>query len=320
MKHLIYNALRRTAMPVAFYIVGSTLWAAAHPASAQSAKGSSHASSAMAADGAAEPLECRYEYPEKLADSAANVASPPVATTADPDCAISAADAHRQWQSKARLIVDTRRSAEWALLHIPGSLNMSPNEIRTKAFLKGRPIALIDKGENQYALGVTCAGLKQAGFADVKVVAGGFSVWRRIAPLEGPMAKRGTDTLTANEFFSTQRRNAWLIVAVGFDPSEYVEVFGKTRVVRYDGDDKRIVAALQTEVEAWDRSRGLAVLFVDAHETFSLSEGILAKFDKQVPVFVLERGLAALLEEARTRSRLVARVNQPPTPVKRCGR
>lgn len=75
-------------------------------------------------------------------------------------------------------LIDVRPGPEFARYHIAGSLNIASHAIRTKAFLKNKPIVLVNEGFAVTALAKTCQALNNAGFK-ATIMAGGFLAWKQ---------------------------------------------------------------------------------------------------------------------------------------------
>ena len=72
------------------------------------------------------------------------------------------------------MLIDVRKEADFERCRIPGSLNIPLHTLKTKAFLKSKPLALINKGYNSGTLEKKCLRLMEAGFTDVSFVIGGL--------------------------------------------------------------------------------------------------------------------------------------------------
>ena len=75
-------------------------------------------------------------------------------------------------------LVDVRNPADFARLHIPGSLNIPLHAVKTKVFLKSFTIVLINAGFHYSPLAAECRKLKDRGFK-VFILDGGLPVWKR---------------------------------------------------------------------------------------------------------------------------------------------
>ena len=98
-------------------------------------------------------------------------------------------------------IVDTRPKNDFNNIRIPGSLNFSIHEIKTKPFLKTKPIVLANNGFSTSLLKQECQRLNQMGF-NASVLTGGLNAWKyRQGPLEGDLsAARSFKNVSPEEF------------------------------------------------------------------------------------------------------------------------
>jgi len=75
------------------------------------------------------------------------------------------------------LLVDVRSHQAYEKVNIPDSINVPLFAVKTKAFLKGRSLVLVNEGYNRRQLEVECGKLRAAGF-DVSILMGGLNAWR----------------------------------------------------------------------------------------------------------------------------------------------
>lgn len=74
--------------------------------------------------------------------------------------------------------VDVRRPEQAEADPWPGALRLSPDALRTKAYLRGKHIVLLGEGRAQSQWLSHCRRLKADGFARVQVLQGGVPQWR----------------------------------------------------------------------------------------------------------------------------------------------
>ena len=75
-------------------------------------------------------------------------------------------------------IVDTRPSDAFGACHIKGSLNIPLFAIKTKSFLKHKPVVLISDPTSEHGLEAACISLKEKyGFKQVSILYGGLNGW-----------------------------------------------------------------------------------------------------------------------------------------------
>jgi rhodanese-related sulfurtransferase len=91
------------------------------------------------------------------------------------------------------VIVDVRNPTEFETVRIPGSINIPLYFIKSKAFLKLKPLVLVNSGYPYSQLERECKSLRNNGFK-VSILTGGIISWhRKGGPLKG-------DLLALNEY------------------------------------------------------------------------------------------------------------------------
>ena len=209
-------------------------------------------------------------------------------------CVVAAADLEA-WRSRPGLVVvDTRPEPAFRSLRIPGSVHVPAFALKTKSYLRSRPLLLVDaRGSN--GLVAACGKLRASGFAEVGALEGGIAHWaRRVGDLVGDRSNEpGLLTLPAGELVAGLPGARWLIVDTG--PRDAgVERRLAGAMVRIPLDDER---AFRAAVERAVRKRGRGgtvphVVLVDAAGANSHRLRRLAG-ELDVPhAFVLEGGLA----------------------------
>jgi rhodanese-related sulfurtransferase len=129
--------------------------------------------------------------------------------------------------SKGKIfLVDVRRPEEFSLFHIPGSMNIPLHFIRSKSFLKSRPLVLIGAEQNYSPMEAECLRLKKLGFS-VTIMDGGLYQWKiNNGPIIGDLfAQRSLNELTAKDFYLEKNYDHWLIIdvsAVRSDQSQWL--------------------------------------------------------------------------------------------------
>jgi rhodanese-related sulfurtransferase len=131
-------------------------------------------------------------------------------------CYVSAQMAHQQWSDKAAFFIDLRDRQAFQRYRIPGSLNMAAHTLKTKAFLKAKPLILFSEGHSYHALEKLCVNLRDAGFSQVAILEGGLNQWRKqVGNLQGNLlAVRYLDRMTAAQFWLERDYEHWLVVDI----------------------------------------------------------------------------------------------------------
>jgi rhodanese-related sulfurtransferase len=76
------------------------------------------------------------------------------------------------------VIVDVRNPTEFETVRIPGSINIPLYFIKSKAFLKLKPLILVDTGYPYSQMGKECKSLRNKGF-NAAILTGGIPSWHR---------------------------------------------------------------------------------------------------------------------------------------------
>jgi rhodanese-related sulfurtransferase len=102
------------------------------------------------------------------------------------NCQISAQQAYGGWSKNQLLLIDVRRSNEFDKFQIPGSLNLPTFSVKSKPYLKGKHIVLVNDGHYVTQLNQECAHLKSLGFNKVEIMSGGLYAWHQAGfPVRG---------------------------------------------------------------------------------------------------------------------------------------
>jgi rhodanese-related sulfurtransferase len=113
------------------------------------------------------------------------------------------------------ILIDVRNVGEFEKFRIPGSVNIPLFAVKTKTFLKPKPLVLINEGHSYKHLIEECAILSEAGFR-VSILNGGLYQWRRKGgPLEGDVfAQRDLNEISPQTFFVGKSNENWIVIDV----------------------------------------------------------------------------------------------------------
>ncbi len=131
-------------------------------------------------------------------------------------CYISAQTAHQQLADKTAFFIDLRDRQAFQHYRIPGSLNMAAHTLKTKMFLKAKPLILFNEGHSYQVLEKLCVNLREAGFSQVAILEGGLNQWQKpVGNLQGNLlALRYLDNMTAAQFWQERDYEYWLVVNI----------------------------------------------------------------------------------------------------------
>ena len=129
------------------------------------------------------------------------------------DVTMTAEKALREYRQNALAIIDVRSRQDYENLHIPGSLNIPLYAVKTKPFLKTRPILLVNEGFAMTPLAAECRTLKEKGFRAF-ALSGGLMAWNaQKAPLQGdPRYLANLSQVSANLFHQEKDRAGLIVV------------------------------------------------------------------------------------------------------------
>ncbi|UXY15211.1 rhodanese-like domain-containing protein [Chitiniphilus purpureus] len=152
----------------------------------------------------------------KQQDASGNDAPPPLAPEPVPDFACAAGALAVQQRGAAAMLIDLRRADQFAAYHIPGAVQLSASELRSRPFLKGKPLVLVGSGRQDVELYALCGELKRAGFARVEVLQGGLLNWVRqgFAVAGNPPAAVELARLQPDELYQASRFSENAILAL----------------------------------------------------------------------------------------------------------
>lgn len=129
---------------------------------------------------------------------------------------LSATDAARLAQAPATVLVDLRRPEEFAALHVPGSLNIPAPQVKTKGFLRGKRVILLDDGHRYRTAEDLAAELEGLGFSGVGIVEGGLAAWQQeVGAAAGTAAPGRLRAVTPGDYLAERVYDHWRVVRIG---------------------------------------------------------------------------------------------------------
>lgn len=118
-------------------------------------------------------------------------------------------------EKQESILIDVRNSKEFEKFRIPGSINIPLFAIKTKTFLKSKPLVVMNEGQSYRQLLQECAILSAAGF-NARLLDGGLYQWKgKGGPLEGDVfAQRELNKISPQTFLAGQAYENWIVVDV----------------------------------------------------------------------------------------------------------
>ena len=192
-------------------------------------------------------------------------------------------------------IVDVREKGQFEAVNIPGSINIPLFAVKTKTFLKARPLILVNEGYAYEPMERVCAHLRNNGFK-AWILDGGLTAWKQKGgPLRGdPFQQQGLNMVPAPVFYTEKAFDNWLIVNI--TPSKQANsssMMPEAINVPLTKNTASFVSALKKAiVQRKDNSLLLVMLFNEKGEGYEAIEQPLHEAG-MAKVFFLNGGLEA---------------------------
>jgi len=242
---------------------------------------------------------------------------------------ISANDVRRKERDgTAMALVDVRKEEAFALVRIPGSLNIPLYALPGKSFLKSRHVVLVDTGAAYDALAMAASRFKADGFKTVSILDGGLNDWRRAggAVVGEPLAQQRLLALTPQQYFAERDYDHWLMVDISSGKNSEktnvdTKLFPDTIKVPYHKDEQRFLSALKSTLDkrkAKNRNndKTFLVLLDPAGKNAPRLAALVNDLDNTL-VFYLDGGLKAYSAFYQSQMTLMLAKGNP-GPKRRC--
>lgn len=191
--------------------------------------------------------------------------------------------------------VDVRSASAFRECRIPGSMNVSRSFVRSKGWLKNKPVVLVDSGWGDAALEETVRSLEKAGFSSVHILHGGLTAWRAAGQrTEGALpGLPSLSALTVSDYLRTRNFDDWLVLDVRSEPA------GLSLPESIAFSVPQSMEQFRAELSALTAGGQKRVLIMDADGgSGSELRRALATWDT-APVFYLSNGVKGLAEYQR---------------------
>jgi len=181
-----------------------------------------------------------------------DLANPPKFASAplkrrNPALAISVEMVEQRLREKQEIIlVDVRKGSEFERFRIPGSIHIPLFAVKTKPFLKPKPLVLINEGYSYHQLEQECVRLRESGFK-AWILNGGLYYWRQEGmPFTGDaFAMKGLNRMPPRVLFREKDYENWLIINVSPSTrSRSRSLIPQLISVPYGGKEKEFITAL----------------------------------------------------------------------------
>lgn len=193
------------------------------------------------------------------------------------------------------ILVDVRRPEEFEKFRVPGALNIPLHLVKTKSFLKSKPVVLLNEGYGYVQLEEEQKRLTRLGFKQVSILEGGLNAWQQAAaPLEGdPFAIRKLAEISPKSYFLDRNFTHWLAIDASPSPNPERPLYIPEAVsIPYSGNDAAFLGEIRRRTAGFGNMVPHLLVFDDSGER---SEAILrlAKEAHAGNFYYLQGGLPA---------------------------
>ncbi|MEW5801614.1 MAG: rhodanese-like domain-containing protein [bacterium] len=216
-------------------------------------------------------------------------------TRRNPDLLISPESVWKKLEKKQEIIlIDVRDSQEFEKLRIPGSLNIPLFALKTKAFLKSKPLVLVNEGYTYSQLEQECKKLKGSGSSAVSILKGGLQQWmRKGGAFEGDLSFQGRlNKIPPWIFFQERNYDDWIVVDVSESRKSHVQSLlpEAVHIPFSDNNTEEFFSRLTTLINERKGNLFYSVLILNDKGEYGEVEKIAQKKDIE-NIFYLSGGL-----------------------------
>ncbi len=165
-------------------------------------------------------------------------------------------------ESSGVILIDVRPADNFEKLKAPGSLNIPLFAIKAQAFLKPKPVVLINEGYNYSLLEEECVKLKELGFQP-RILEGGLNYLRQKNALfeGGILAAKELNRVPPKDFFMEKDYDNWLLIDVSSPENNEAKVFfTETARAAFTEDKAVFVSRIKARIEKFKSKSFLSVL------------------------------------------------------------
>ncbi len=165
------------------------------------------------------------------------------------------------------ILIDVRNPNEFEKFRIPGSVNIPLFALKTKTFLKSKPLVLINEGHRYKQLREECAILSETGFT-ISILNGGLYQWRRKGgPLEGDVfAQRELNEISPQTFFAGKGYENWVVIDVSKSGKRELDIDIKNvrgTHIPFANDSKEFISKLKSATKNHSEKEFASILICD---------------------------------------------------------
>lgn len=237
-------------------------------------------------------------------------------------CGIGSEEVQRRLLSNSVVLIDTRPVNLFESYRIPGSLNLSPFEIKSKGFLKSKHLVIVDDSANLMEMGLLCYELKRQGFKKINFINGGIGSW------EQKLVGRDVHSIDSwvfgkispRKFVSLKSKMKWLVLDISNDVSDksFKFINDDLKVTRFEMEDANSLAEVKKHMTSFSNKSMHGFLVVSKNgERYSEVERYL-KENSIKNIYYLDGGMEAYAKYMVEREVFLARLKRGPVRSKSC--
>ena len=212
-----------------------------------------------------------------------------------PAFAISVESVLQKLKKKEKIVlVDVRNREEFEKFRIPGSINIPLFAIKTKTFLKHKPLILINDGYYYSPLEREYKRLKDSGFTAIWILNGGLNAWReKGATVNGDIfAQKELNRMPPQVFFEEKNYENWVVIDVSKPKNqEALYLIPHTIAIPFIDNAGKFVSSIKRIIEKHEQTPFLCFLILNENgEQYERIEKLIEE-TKLRNVFYLKEGL-----------------------------
>jgi|GEM_PF-3478703 len=213
----------------------------------------------------------------------------------DPEFVISVTSVLRKIKNKEEtILIDVRNHQKFEKFRIPGSINIPLFAIKTKVFLKSKPLILVNEGYNHVRLEQACRRLKKSGFAEVRILNGGLNVWKQNGgPLNGDIfTQKALNKVPPHVFFEEKNDTDCLMIDVSETKNSEVQyLIPQALAIPLADNSREFISNIRKATDSPQRTPfSSVVIFNQSGEQYGKVETLIQKTELK-NVFYLKDGL-----------------------------
>jgi rhodanese-related sulfurtransferase len=213
----------------------------------------------------------------------------------DPAFAISVETVLAKLKKKDKtILIDVRNREEFEKFRIPGSINIPLFAIKTKTFLKHKPLVLINDGYHYSPLEQECKRLSDSVFTAVRVLNGGLNAWReKGGALNGDIfAQKELNKMSPQVFFEEKNDESWIVIDVSKPKNpEARYLIPQAISIPFAQNKGAFVSSIKRVMDGHEKSSSLSLLILNENgEQYEKIEKLIEEAGLR-NVFYLKEGL-----------------------------